>query len=323
MNGLIQNAGDISSFVFVLNDIEVEGEMPIEVAPKHLFRKAQDVEVELITKYLIWFTASHAIPLPYERKIIKIPSEKPGNFEHRFEPLERREWRYWVISFEGTNAELSDIASAASLLLNDLELGFAFIKIAGSPTPAFTWHTPSLTSFFEDKILPNPPTKMTSGEIKEIPANYQLIKQIKPEHVHITRAFKKNKELKSLPRSSELVVITLFSIIESLIAHNPKSTEVGDSLGHQIKTKMPLLSKRFQRLLPYKQYFGDTPEGTVWAKLYEYRSKLVHGEDSRVDGTLSLLKDRQTAVEFLNETVKLLLLLSLREPILLTDLKQC
>jgi hypothetical protein len=216
---------------------------------------------------------------------------------------------------------LSDIASAASLLLNDLELGFTFFKMKDG-TSGFSWHAPSLMSFFQDKAMPKPHTKIMSSEIKEIAANYQLIKQIKPEHVHITRAFRKFNELKSLLRNSELVVITLFSIIESLIAHNPKSTEVGDSLGHQIKTKMPLLSKRFQRSLPYRN-FGDTPEATVWAKLYEYRSKLVHGEDSRIDGTLGLLKDRQTVVEFLNETVKLLLLLSLREPILLADLKQC
>ena len=323
MDSSIQNAGDKSSFVFVLNDIEVEGEMPIEVAPKHLFRKAQDAEIGLIKKHLVLFTALHFFPSSYE-VIVKEVKENPNSTKYLREPLERQKWRYWVISFEGTNSELFDIASAASLLLNDLELGFAFLKmVSDSPTPAFMWHTPSLMSFFEDKAIPKPHKEMTSREIKEITANYQLIKQIKPEHVHITRAFGKFNELKSLLRNSELVVITLFSIIESLIAHSPKSTEVGDSLGHQIKTKIPLLSKRFQRSLPYRQYFGDTPETTVWAKLYEYRSKLVHGEDSRIDGTLVLLKDRQTVVEFLNETVKLLLLLSLREPVLLTDLKQC
>ena len=321
MDTSIQNTGDKSSFVFILNDVEVEGEMPIEVAPKHLFRKAQDDEVELIRKHLVLCTPQRFFPLTYDL-IVKEVKESSNSTKYSFEPLKRQDWRYWVISFEGTNSELSDIASAASLLRNDLELGFAFLKIV-PPTLSFTWHTPSLMSFFEDKMFPNPPTKMTSGEIKEIPANYQLIKQIKPEHVHITRAFRKFNELKSLLRGSELVVITLFSIIESLIAHNPKSTEVGDSLGHQIKTKIPLLSKRFQRSLPYHQYFGDTPEATVWAKLYEYRSKLVHGEDSRIDGTLCLLKDRQTVVEFLSEAVKLLLLLSLREPVLLTDLKQC
>ncbi len=318
-----QITGAKLSFVFILNDIKVTGEMPIEVAPKHLFRKAQDDEVELIRKHLVLFTTLHFFPLSYEL-IVKEVKESPNSKKYSYEPLEKQNWRYWVISFEGTNTELSDIASAARLLLNDLELGFAFLKIVpDSPTPAFTWHTPSLMSFFEDKMLPKPPKEMTSGEIKEITANYQLIKQIKPEHVHITRAFRKFNELKSLPRGSELVVITLFSIIESLIAHNPKSTEVGDSLGHQIKTKIPLLSKRFQRSLPYHQYFGDTPEATVWAKLYEYRSNLVHGEDSRIDGTLRLLKDRQTMVEFLSEAVKLLLLLSLREPVLLYISKQC
>jgi hypothetical protein len=318
MDSSIQNAGDKSSFVFVLNDIEVEGEIPIEIAPKHLFRKAQDGEVELIRKHLVSFTTLRFFAPSYEW-IMKEVKESPNS--KQYEPLERQKWRYWVISFEGTGAELSDIASAAGLLRNDLELGFTFFKM-NNGSFGFGWHPPSLMSFFVDKMFPKPHKKMMSGEIKEISANYQLIKQIKPEYVHVTRAFRKFNELKSLLRDSELVVITLFSIIESLIAHSPKSTEVGDSLGHQIKTKIPLLSKRFQRSLPYHN-FGDTPEATVWAKLYEYRSKLVHGEDSRIDGTLGLLKDQQTVVEFLNEAVKLLLLLSLREPVLLTDLKQC
>ena len=323
MKSEIQITDKKLSFVFILNDIEVEGEMPVEVAPKHWFRKAQNDEVELIKKRLVLFTTLHFSPPSYEL-IVKEIKENPNSTKYSHEPLERQKWKYWVISFEGTNAELSDIASAASLLLNDLELGFAFLNIVpDSPNLAFSWHTSSLMSFFEDKMFPKPHKKMMSDEIKEISDNYRFIKQIKPEHIHIARAFKKFQELKSLLRNSELVVITLFSIIESLIAHNPKSTEVGDSLGHQIKTKIPLLSKRFQRSLPYHQYFGDTPEVTVWTKLYEYRSKLVHGEDSRIDGTLRLLKDQQTAVRFLNETVKLLLLLSLREPVLLTDLKQC
>jgi hypothetical protein len=184
--------------------------------------------------------------------------------------------------------------------------------------PAFVWHDPSLMSFILDKMFPRQPIRMQRAEIEEIAFNYTLIKNIR--HVHIDRAFKKFSDLKSLPRNSELVVIALFSIIESLIAHCPKSTEVGDSLGHQIKTKMPLLSKRFQRTLDYHRYFGDTPEASIWAKLYGYRSKLVHGEDSRIDGSL---KNQQTVVDFLNESVKLLLLLSLREPILLMDLKEC
>jgi hypothetical protein len=318
-----QSTGAKLSFVFILNDIEVEGEMPIEIAPRHWFRKAQDEEVELIKKRLALFTVAslHFYPPSYEL-VIKEVKENPNSTKYLSEPLEKQKWRYWVISFEGTNTELSDIASAASLLRNDLELGFTLFNLRDG-TSGFGWHTPSLMSFFEDKRFPKPPIKMMSSEIKEISANYRLIKQIKPEHVYITRAFRKFNELKSLLRGSELVVITLFSIIEALIAHNPKSTEVGDSLGHQIKTKIPLLSKRFQRSLPYHQYFVDTPEATVWAKLYEYRSKLVHGEDSRIDGTLGLLKDRQTVVKFLSEAVKLLLLLSLREPVLLTDLKRC
>lgn len=311
------------SFVFVLNNINVEGNMPIEIAPGHFFERASSKQTERIKELLKLHAPYGLIPLldlkHYEVNFSKT-SGSPG---YQLEPLPEDKWRYWIISFEGSNVEMDYIESAASLLQNDLELGFTVFGKSSSGGVAYGWHAQSLFSFFENQALEQHPVSITGDELREIHENYSLIKKISPDHKHITRALRKIRDLKSLPRSSELVTIGLFSIIESLVTHKPKLTESADSLMHQIRTKIPLLSKLFRRKLDCLEYFIDVKEETVWNKLYEYRSRIVHGDNSDLSGTLQVLKDRKAVHGFLKETTKLLLLLALREPTLLTDLKKC
>ncbi|OHB56452.1 MAG: hypothetical protein A2173_01245 [Planctomycetes bacterium RBG_13_44_8b] len=317
-----------NSFVFILNIINIEGELPIEVAPRHFFQKADAEQIDKIKKMLDIFVPFGFLKIlnirPYEVDIIKVPGEKPSSFSFKYEPLPEDKWRYWVILFEGTNKELQDIESAAFLLKHDIELGFTiFGKNSLSSGEGYGWHTPSLFSFFDSPSSNEPAVLVSTNEIREIPENYHLIKKISLDHEHITRAFRKLRDLKSLPRLSELVTTGYFSIIESLVTHNPNLTESSDSLKHQIRTKIPLLSKRFQRKIDYNEYFNESNEETIWKKLYDYRSCIVHGEHANFIGSLQILKDAKTVREFLYETVKLLLLLALREPIFLTDLKKC
>lgn len=314
------------SFVFVLNNIDVHGELPVEVAPGHYFKKANNQQIGHFKKWIILYLQPVWISLPYEIEIKKVPSDKPGSFTYQQSDLPENMHRYWVIEFEGTNSEIHDIDSAASLLRHDFELGFIFIsKNKSRPWGGGTiQHGPSLFNFFNTSgFNRQPAVSITNMELHEIRENYELIKKISPEYPHISRALRKLWTLRSLPRPSELVIIGLFSIIESLVTHPPKLTESADSITHQIKTKIPLLRKRFQRELNYDQYFNPASEETFWSRLYRYRSCIVHGEEPNFQNDLQILKGRDNILEFLKETVKLLLLLSLKEPVLVTDLKKC
>lgn len=320
-NNLVPDNQLEKSFVFVLNNINVEGGMPIEVAPGHFFERASSEQTARIKELLKLHAPYGPIAILDLRSYEVNFSKTSDSSGYQFEPLPEDKWRYWIISFEGANKEISHIESAASLLRNDLELGFTVFGKNSGGDIAYGWHAQSLFSFFENQAMGQAPVSVTGDELREIRENYGLIKKISPEHEHITRAFRKFHDLKSLPRSSELATIGLFSIIESLVTHSQKHSE--DSLTHQIKTKIPLLSKRFQRNLEYVEHFGEIKEENVWIKLYKYRSLIVHGEHSDLSSSLQVLKDRKTIQEFLKETTKLLLLLALREPILLTDLKKC
>jgi len=120
-----------------------------------------------------------------------------------------------------------------------------------------------------------------------------------------------------------MVVLGLFSVIESLVCHAPKLTESSDSLSHQLVTKLPMLRKRFHPDLDHSTLFLNLPEDKLWKKLYAYRSKIVHGEDADVSRDLASLRSVGSVISFLRETSKRLLRLSLTEFELMSDLKEC
>ena len=86
---------------------------------------------------------------------------------------------------------------------------------------------------------------------------------------------------------------------------------------------MNLLSKRFERPLDYKSFFGIDSSDKVWGKLYDYRSHLAHGDEPDFGKRFKILQKSANAIKFLKEASKLLIKLALAEPQLISDLKQC
>jgi hypothetical protein len=151
-----------------------------------------------------------------------------------------------------------------------------------------------------------------------------LINKIDSKGEYIKNALKMFETLKALPRNSDMMIIGLVSIIESLITHNPKIKDLSDSLTHQISTKLPLLFKRSNYKLDHAQYFGNEKIEKILTGIYQYRSYIVHGgkTDFR-SNTFRILRNRETVLKYLTEIVKLLLIFALNEPEFITDLKKC
>jgi hypothetical protein len=266
--------------------------------------------------------------LRYEFEIRESRKDE-SHTEYIHEKLEPEDWRYWVITFEGTNSEIQDLESASSLLNNDLEFGFTVLGDGPEFPPemqgqynGLMWPR-SILTYFMDIPSYEAVTGISSKDIEEIGTIYTRIKALSREHEAIRRALQLFDSLKSLPRRSEMVVLGLFSVMECLLTHRPDPKDPTDSLTRQIKAKMPLLSKRFDWKLDYGAFFEQADEDTVWARLYDYRSRIAHGESTTLSRNLRILRSNDKIIEFLRETAKLLLLLALREPVLLIDLKKC
>lgn len=144
------------------------------------------------------------------------------------------------------------------------------------------------------------------------------------KYPEILRAHRVLMDLASLPPDSDFHVVGLFAIVEMLITHNPKGRDIGDSITHQMQSKVPLLVRRFVRPLSTDEFFGSVSSKKVWSALYAYRSAIAHG--GSVDfssGELRLLKDQITANKFLSAFVRRLIRHSYNEPDLYRDLREC
>jgi hypothetical protein len=100
------------------------------------------------------------------------------------------------------------------------------------------------------QLLPNPSdtwrvedfTDSHAAEIRDI--SKLLLSVDTQEFAGIHRAAQLFSDLRELHSSSTFIPLGLFAIIELLLTHNPGDKEIGDSLSHQIATKIPLVNNR-------------------------------------------------------------------------------
>lgn len=341
----------LTSFAFILNPLDlVDGNGPIEIMPNYFFQKADSRQIKVVKETFTKLPASPFWLNSYEYDYGKFPETNSDNLKDAL-PLAQQDWKYWIIvskdskSDNNRRSEYYKIEHALSMLNNDLELGPVFFNPSGDQ---YQWNPRYIYNYFLDYPYGRrPATQITFKDIEEIGPIYNLFDhffgrlytdkfsiedgrmvKLKDDYQdnfqHIDEAIHRFLELRRLPRYSGLTIIGLFSIIESLITHNPNHN-LHDSLTHQISTKIPLLRKRFQRPLDYEYYFDKVKEEkTIWSKLYSFRSKVVHRGSDEIenDKELKALKNLINVTDFLKETVKLLILLALKEPELITDLKK-
>lgn len=306
-------------FCFIADVINFKGKLPLEVIPGHWFRKANTEETQRIKREL---DARGMMSYRYEQKYV--PAEKKNSWQSIQLPSE--DWRYYVISFNGSNDKIGDIEYSANLLEHDISIGFTFISHEGIDGYGVIYNPYIISTFFIDQgIRLQQEIPLESNELLEINTNYNTIVNLdKLRHPNIFRAISDFHQTKMITNRSILKVLSYFSIIECLLTHVPRPIDTIDSLTRQVSTKMSLLSKLFQRKLDYTLHFPQlpTPE-KVWKKLYSYRSTVAHGGDTDFNGVFADLLSRDNIQEFLKESLKLLLLYTLKEPDFVADLQQC
>lgn len=308
----------MSGFALILDSMDISGELPLEIIPDHWFRKAETQEIDRIKKQL---SIHRTALILYEHGITSSGKDKKES--HRLPP---DEWKYYVISFYGSNDKLRDIEYSSNLLKNDISLGYVFFNDSSGLPTGIGYQLAEVSTFFVDHHMTwEAPKSMEHGELSEITTNYNLITALdKTRYPNISRAVSDFHQTKMITNRSILKVLSYFSIIECLLTHPPIPADRIDSLTRQITTKMSLLSKRFQRELQYKSYFPSITEpGKVWNKLYDYRSLVAHGAETDFTQRFSALISTDKIRVFLMESVKLLLLYALKEPEFLADLQKC
>lgn len=319
-----------SGVYFIISHLEIATELPFEIIPEHFLRKARDREIEIIEEMIKTVTAHRFGPwIPYNGAYRKILNEFGSEKLEKTDIL-KKDWKYWVVAYNGYNTRLFDIIDVGLILPFDFTIGFTMKFSEEDQNGQLTGF-----SFIPDYMMERysgwdvvckPPSTITAVDLEKIQEVLKLIKTLpekSPEaSINFKRAISRFDEIMKISRKTDLVVVGLFSLIEFLLAHKPRNESI-DSITNQLVYKMILLRKRYARSINTNNYFLDSSEDKIWKKLYSYRSSIAHGTTFNFDKEGAALKNKDSAITFLEENIKELLLLLLREPDLMLDIRNC
>ena len=137
--------------------------------------------------------------------------------------------------------------------------------------------------------------------------------------------FEQYRQALRVSPTSPFRFLALCAIVEGLLVRKPKSSDSTESVGRQIKRKVPLINRRSSAPVNALQYFPSSDKiqnvDSLWNALYDLRSEIAHGDSvSFVKGKVDLI-DLKSCVDFVDATCRMLLRQMCEEPALLADLR--
>lgn len=314
---MIENKG----YIFIANPQKISCKLPLELIPKYSLRKATKKQINRIKIFLGSVINLYASgPNWYE---IRVVPDETNNQSWSYHQLDQKDWKYYIISYEGWGDERRDLQFSSNLSTAELQFGADFTDVSTE------WY-PNIFNYFsnirsQQEYLINKEIK--KEDLLEIKKIYEEISNISLKYPDIKRAIKMFDDIKLIPRITDLYILGLFSIIELLITHQPvqnKMDEIDSSITHQVKKKIPLLFNRFNIPIKNSDYFESPNIDKIWGNLYKYRSHIAHGKEINFKSNdFKILENRKKVLDFLYKTTKYLLHNALIEPRLYSDLKAC
>lgn len=311
---------------FIPNKIDINFSLPFEIAPGIVLRKANATEIEKIKSYIRQLVGEGGagMEFSYEHDCVK-KQIGPGSFEYSYTPLSSDKWRYFIVETDDNGRKAMSLQFASSVSLAPLDVTALKIHNNGG----VGWRAGAIQRYCQlssdtDVLILGEP------ELLDLRASYSehldMIDNdtLEPKYPEITRALQLLDNLILLPTSSEFQILGLFAIIEMLITHNPHLEDRGDSITHQMQSKIPLLSRRFPHPISYEKFFGTASEKKIWSALYKFRSAIAHGgvaDFSKPE--MKILKDAKSATCFVEEVTRKMIRHAFREPLLYRDIKNC
>jgi len=240
--------------------------------PGYFFRPARDSEVARIKQVIDQpFLGIAGGWVNYETTV-RAETQGPATTFHQ-DPLPREQWKYWVVAFDGNKLLMHEFEQVACLLQVDFDIGFSlYFRDPDQQGDQVGWSMPGthiVEKYTNPQFTYRPAQEIESDSLASLRQLWDLYGALPTQHVFVKSALGNFYDLKRVPPSSGLLVVDLFSIIESLITHPPRQAESLDSINHQVKNKLVLLRKRYATSVAHSAYFQPAPEKQIWKKLYE------------------------------------------------------
>ena len=309
------------SFAFISDVLDVQIQLPAQLTPTLAISRATENQTMRIKDVLNRLGGFVPRNYSFEYENISVPV---GSSEQAI-PLPPDQWRYYGISFQGMHAEADadKIFRLAQLCEPQIDCQFTLFdfSIDGKETGAGTkWNgSPHPHGVYTAGVVVA--KKLDAAFITSITAcldRFGKLDSTKHEGIHrAIDLFYLSKRVED----QNFLAMAYFAVIEMLITHQPGDKEIGDSIRHQLLTKIPLLSARMAQPITYESFQGASSK-QVWDALYSYRSRVAHGGKINFLGELKILGSPMAATSFLRQTTRRLLRAALDEPDLVTDLKR-
>jgi hypothetical protein len=304
-----------AGYALISTVLDVRIDLPVEIVPGVFLRKASQAQVDRIRP---WLSAAGLFPATTRFEFERVPVGKGNGY--RLVSLPREEWKYLVLDYEGRNDALRPVAEVLAISMCPLRFDLVILeKMTGDGREYFGMLSGPEDDWQRECYLPEPTILDDLGMV-DIRECFELKSALDGmRHEGIARAMALYTKI-SAQRISEFMVLAYFSVIEMLLTHQPGDREIGDSIRHQLQTKIPLLEARMPARIDYSD-FAPAPPRKVWDMLYTFRSAVAHGNHIDWGKSLKGLKSQQSAMDFLQEATRGILRQALREPDLVTSLK--
>lgn len=322
-------------YAVVLNDLDVDVGEGFALGGGWILARPTDDQIDQFRPFLTNLTNAtnnfrhkSAVP-PQEYQVTEVGEALMA------EPIgSPTEWRYLIVRRTDTST-LAANALVQALLLSDAEI-FADYWPNGEPPRADlaqprVRNNAAVTTFFNEHYpsLDQPvPAKPNLDEIREVAGLRAALDDA--EFPEIARLLDQFVDTFTLSIHSPQSALACLGIIEGLLTHNPAPGDPVDSISRQLQRNLMLLDHRLppHRKLELTSFRNTTPKKVI-THLYSYRSAVAHG--GQADKELHFFSDqrwRDTPALaqkelhcFTRRVLKRLLIASLAEPQLVSDLK--
>lgn len=306
----------------IANGIVIDGKLPFEIGEGVTLRRPTKPELDKIREVLKISSDSSGLNwVPYEAVINSMEDGRVS-----FTQAENSsEWHYYVLSDDVGGNAVYNLEEALLLLEPCIELSVRLTLFLGDGKLHYGYSSlpPHIYERYHSNLQIPTRAILSLEQFRKAEEVRLKLEALQEQYEFVRNATKMMKELRRVSQTSRLQVIGLFSVIENLVTHSPRLKESLDSISHQLRGKLRLLTNMTESRELLSQHFNESLDTNVWKKLYEYRSRIAHGSKADFSGDLAVLKSNENVVQFLYSFAKIILLFSLDNPQFLADLKEC
>jgi hypothetical protein len=296
-----------TGFAIILNRIRYSGTLPFKMDPEIVFDRATREEAAKIVHFIHTGGFAPFGQLSYFTAIPREPGET-GTYDYKHRQLPNVE--FWILRFNSVN-HAEKWALPFRLIDPEIEWSAYFYgRNSRNLIPATAFH------YFQTNTLPYY-TDLSESDLRDVQAIAEKLWGKVKAKGEIRGVVENFGSSRAYIRIGRMALLSHFTVLEGLLTHAPKEN-AGDSLNHQLSTKIPLLFHRMEKP-PEQKRFGSIELGKLWKRLYGVRSQIAHGDAPDLKGLGSF----DDVHQYVYLSMKALLRLALRESQLVYDLRAC